>query len=89
MQFGRFSVEGLPVMGEAVSVAVDAVDMMGSNLPGPSRWRAIASCKSSVEQESSARKTWSLPCSSRETLNSLASPPVFASLIGPLPSLSG
>lgn len=36
MQFGRFVIECLIVMGEAVSVAVDAVDVVSSDLPEPS-----------------------------------------------------
>jgi hypothetical protein len=48
MQFGRFIVKGLTVMGQAISVAVDAVYVMGSDVPKPSRWRAVSRREPSV-----------------------------------------
>ena len=42
MQFGCFIVEGLGVVGEAVSVAVDAIEVVGPDMPEPRRWCAVA-----------------------------------------------
>lgn len=42
MEFGRFIVERLVVVSEAISIAVDSKDVMSPDMPKPSRGCAVA-----------------------------------------------